>query len=102
MGGRARSLGSIALVVAALVAAVIAGAGRAEAQGTTRRVAGADRYKTMEALVREGFASSDYDNTDIMTTLAARPEVAGGAPFAFVDITRAVPGPLRRPHQGPG
>ena len=48
------------------------------------------------------FNFRDYDNTDIMTTLAARPEVAGGAPFAFVDITRAVPGPLRRPHQGPG
>ena len=31
-----------------------------------------------------------YDNTDIMTTSAAQPEVAGGAPTPSVDITRVV------------
>ena len=79
MGDRVRSLGALALVVAALVAAVIVGAGSAEAQGTTRRIAGADRYKTMEALVREGFDSSEWA---VVATAEGFADALAAAPLA--------------------
>ena len=87
MRRRGSALNVLAMAMLSLVVALTVGVRAASAQATTKRIAGQDRYGTMDALVREDFSSSDWA---IVATAESFPDALSAAPLAGARVAPVI------------